>query len=277
MTMEHEKLTSLDKESPHGSVSDFASVFALVSTLQDGQLRGEEFAQACAALGADAQIRQRWRDYHVVGDVLRGGAAHAVPASRMGDELFLSRLRTQLMPEGSGESPRGKLLDSQGGDSQHDRRRNAQDSANDPYGAWRLTASLCLLMIVGVLGWQGVAGFRSAAQARQWAQTRPDAGSRSVHPDTVVLGARQAGVMPASVSRPTPVQYAGQQVPMSPALIPAEAFRDEPAVVMLRDPRLDRLIARQQNGGFAKARSGRPGVAAQGVLVNLEKSPVAPR
>ncbi|MGJ4748762.1 hypothetical protein ACQV5M_20545, partial [Leptospira sp. SA-E8] len=146
----------------------------------------------------------------------------------------------------------------------------------DPYRAWRLTAGLCMLLIVGVPGWQGVAGFRSAAQARQLAQARPDAGTRSIRPDTAVA-ARQAGVMAASVSKSTPVQYAGQQVPVQPALMPAETFRDEPPVVMLRDPRLDRLMARQQNGGFANARLGRPGVAAQGVLVNLEKSPVAPR
>ncbi len=275
--MEHEKLTSLDRESPYGAVSEAASAFALISILQDGELRGDEFAQACTALGADAQLRQRWRDYHVVGDVLRGGAAQAVQASRTEDEFFLSRLRTQLMSEGSGESMRGKLPDAQPGHLQEDRQRSERASANDPYGAWRITAALCMLMVVGMLGWQGVAGLRSAAQARQLAQSRPDMGSRAGHPDTARLVARQVAVMPAAASKSTPSQFAVQQVSVPPALIPAEAFRDEPAVVMLRDPRLDRLMARQQNGGFAKARLGRPGVAAQGVLVNLEKSPAAPR
>jgi hypothetical protein len=54
---------------------------------------------------------------------------------------------------------------------------------------------------------------------------------------------------------------------------------------MLRDPRLDHLMARQGGAGARTAadgrsprtRLGRPGVAAQGVLVTLDKNPALPR
>ncbi|PKO61054.1 MAG: hypothetical protein CVU24_10335 [Betaproteobacteria bacterium HGW-Betaproteobacteria-18] len=46
-----------------------------VSALVDGQLRGDEFAQALAHLARSSEARQTWHAYHVVGDVMRSGQA----------------------------------------------------------------------------------------------------------------------------------------------------------------------------------------------------------
>ena len=50
----------------------------LASALADGELRGVEFAQALDALRANEEGQARWHTYHLVGDVLRSGAAAAV-------------------------------------------------------------------------------------------------------------------------------------------------------------------------------------------------------
>jgi negative regulator of sigma E activity len=277
--MEHEKLTSLNQDLPGGAISGFAAVdevstFTLTSALLDGELQGEEFARACADLASDAQARQRWHDYHLVGETLRlgaDGARMASTRSRMSDELFLARLRTQLAQETVPVS-----LVAAGNSPGPGKRWFARQGANDAYGAWRITAGVCALVMVSLLGWQGVVGLQSASQARQLAQSRLDQ-----RPSAWADAGRQ--VMPQQSAVPVLAASSATARPFASTQVPGQ---DSP-LLMLRSPHLDRLMA-QQNDRNARARTapdrryhsrrlGRAGVAAQGVLVNLEKSPALSR
>ncbi len=158
-----------------------------VSALVDGELREADFAQAMDALQQDPQARACWRDYHLVGEVLRHGSAAALGAR---DEAFVARLRTRLGPARPLPALQAAPLPGA-----------TRASANDSVWRWKLVAGLCSLMVVAVLGWQLVI-------------LRPD--------------------VPA---------------PQLATVAPAPAVTAE-APVMIRDPRLDQLIAaHQQQGG----------------------------
>lgn len=159
----------------------------LVSALVDGELQAAEFAQAMEVLRADPQARACWRDYHLVGEVLRHGGTAALGAP---DEAFVARLRSQL---GTVQPWSAAATQPVPG--------SMRTSANDSVWRWKLVAGLCSLMAVAVLGWQLVA----------------------MRPDT------------------TAPQLATVAVPPAPA---------SEVAVMIRDPRLDQLIAaHQQQGG----------------------------
>lgn len=286
--MEHEKLTSLNQGSPDGvpsdpAVADVAFAHVLTSVLLDGELHDEEFAQACLTLESDVQARRRWHDYHLVGEALRQGAGGLCGLLSQGraddDELFLSRLRTQLAREITPLGRADERIEPSPGQRLPDHRQAMRQGANDPYGAWRITAGLCALVVVSMLGWQGVAGLQSASEARRLAQASPDL--RSNTPPEV---GRRA--MPQRVSASVnaePMFTASDGV--SQSFLAPQTLGQDTSMVMLRDPRLDHLMA-QQGGVSRRAASdrrsssprlGRPGVAAQGVLVNLDKSPALPR
>lgn len=162
----------------------------LVSALVDGELEEGEFARALDTLQSDPQARARWRDYQLVGEVLRHGS---VVAAGAGDEAFVARLRNRLGPVGQPAQAREVLMP-----------EVTRTSANDSVWRWKLVAGLSSLMAVAVLGWQLVL-LRPDAPAPQLATVAP---------------------LPAA----TPV------VAETP--------------VMIRDPRLDQLIAaHQQQGG----------------------------
>ena len=73
----------------------------LVSALVDGQVRGDEFAQAMALLERSSEARQRWHAYHVLGDVLRTGqvAVTINPASRRPFSMVSHAVETSFAPE----------------------------------------------------------------------------------------------------------------------------------------------------------------------------------
>ena len=67
----------------------------LVSALVDGQLQGEEFAQAADWAARDVEGQLTWQAYHAVGEVLRTGDSMA--SGR--DAAFLARLKIRLQQE----------------------------------------------------------------------------------------------------------------------------------------------------------------------------------
>ena len=66
-----------------------------VSALADGELRGEEFAQALAACERDPALLASWHHYHLIGDVLRAPDLLATRTS----SPFLTRLQSRLEQE----------------------------------------------------------------------------------------------------------------------------------------------------------------------------------
>ncbi len=67
-----------------------------LSALVDGEAAKEGVAQACAAWREDAELRQTWHAYQLIGDVLRSDDLAGDPAR---DEQFLQRLRARLADE----------------------------------------------------------------------------------------------------------------------------------------------------------------------------------
>jgi len=130
----------------------------LVSALVDGQLRGDEFAQAMALLERSSAARQGWHAYHVVGEALRTGQAAA--SARELD--FVLRLRARLQQEAMPSRLRA-APDSMNPDAAMPGARDPQGkrrhSANDRH--WRLVVGLASVTMIGVIAWQGFQGSSS--------------------------------------------------------------------------------------------------------------------
>jgi sigma-E factor negative regulatory protein RseA len=88
-------------DNPENQKNDREQCRELVSSLADGQLRGLEFARAVTMVGDGGDARATWHAYHVMGDVLRSGEM----ASCVDDAAFVSRLRARLQIETAGRSP----------------------------------------------------------------------------------------------------------------------------------------------------------------------------
>lgn len=186
----------------------------LVSALADGQLRDEEFARAMEALARSADARAAWHDYHLVGDVLRSGE---LAASRGHDAAFVSRLQRRLQREGLVSRP--ALEANLAADHAHSGGAAGINhlpaaSANDAGFRWKLMAAFASLAVLTVLGWHAAEDWRT----------------RSVSPQL-------AHVTPSPIQ---PLQQAGTL---------AEAGQP----VMIRDSRLDRLLAAHHQFGGTSA------------------------
>lgn len=143
----------------------------MVSALVDGQLRGDEFAQAMALLERSGEARQSWHAYHVVGEALRTGQA-AVSAHEADFVLRLrARLQQETVPSGLHAAPDSTVPDAaMPGSSEQMGKKWV--SANDRH--WRLVAGLASVAMVGVVVWQSFQGSGSPqAQLASAPLTRP--------------------------------------------------------------------------------------------------------
>lgn len=181
---------------------------ALISALADGQLAGEDFARTVEWVTTDETAQQTWHTYHVVGDVLRGGAVMA----EQRDTAFLERLQISLKQE----APR--LLTQDASDLIASNAITARSrglkhinltSANESHFRWKLLAGFASLAVVSVIGWQALQGSDAQGGARQLAQAPLQA--------------------PQADSAQAPV-------------VTGEVEKDA-AAHMIRDPRLDSLLA----------------------------------
>ncbi len=197
-----------------------------VSALADGQLDGAEFADAVEFAAADDDARASWHVYHVVGDVLRSRELAACGR----DRDFAARLAVRLRAEpgapklmtGPAEAVKwvagtpAKLLAS-GQES-----RQIDDAANDGSFRWKLVAGFASLAAVAAMGWSALGALDGASSSGgQLAQS-------GAAPAVAMLAAAPAGrEAVASLAQP------GEQV-------------------MIRDPRLDELLAaHRQFGGIS--------------------------
>ena len=108
----------------------------LISALADGQLQGEAFARGVQAAAA-ASGREAWCAYHVVGEVLRTGRAHACTPP----EVFLARLQRRLQAEQLVLQPAAARAVV----------RPVRASANDTL--WKLAAGVASFAAVAAVGW----------------------------------------------------------------------------------------------------------------------------
>ena len=186
-----------------------------LSALMDGQTQGAD-ARAALQMMASDEARECWQVYHLVGDVLR--SADLAACGR--DSAFVSRLSARLQQEArplsvvAVQSAELPIL--------------ARPAANDGVFRWKMVAGLASFAAVATIGWSVMGGIGpQAGAAPQLAQAQPAAA-------------------PTQVMTLAP----------APGLSQSELAAAEPAdmgAVMLRDPRLDELLAahRQTSGASA--------------------------
>ncbi len=166
----------------------------LLSALADGELQGDELAQAlalCGEVGADAS----WRDYHLIGDVLRAPELAGCSDSAR----LLLGVRSAIAHEPVPAKASKPLTE-----------RPA--AANDSLFRWKMVAGFASLAAVAAIGWNSLSALQDAAPQ----------------------GAQLAS---ASASRGLAATELAQAAPQT----------------MLRDPRLDELIAAHKQYGGASA------------------------
>lgn len=128
-----------------------------ISALADGQLTGSDFVSALEQLSKDPHALAQWETYHLVGDVMRQGAAGA-PLLHSG---FSSRLMLRLADE---EPLRMPAPEPVAGLQAHQVDRPA---ANQESFYWRIVAGLT---VVGLVCWAGLGSLRDKPFAEQAAQ-----------------------------------------------------------------------------------------------------------
>lgn len=207
----------------------------LLSALADGRLQGDDFQQALA-LASDSEAGQlTWHAYHVVGDVLRSTEL----ADCQGDADFLARLRGRLAEEPQHAAVRPLQSDvpavvapvepmpvpavAQG------RRTQLSASTSASNTRWKLVAGLASVAAVATMGWQWL----GSPVAPEGLAAPRLAGNTAAGASVSVAAAPAVGSTPASV---------------------AQAAADAGAQpVMLRDPRLDELLAAHRQFGGTSA------------------------
>lgn len=134
-----------------------------ISDLADGQLQGEEFAQAMALMNDNDQARTYWHSLHLVGDVIRA----KIPVSAVSDADFLSKFRAYLAKE-----PVSLTIGQVVGQASSYNIEVAV-AANQPFFNWKWAAGLSALAASVMLGMNlvGITAVAPANSSSQLAQT----------------------------------------------------------------------------------------------------------
>nr|WP_145552245.1 sigma-E factor negative regulatory protein [Variovorax boronicumulans] len=193
---------------------DVLKLHEQLSALADGELDGAEAARLMAQPGDGREgLHATWQTYHLIGDVLRGGEQTAVHAS----SDFLSRLQTRLAQEPplAPERPIAVPVAKPVALALRDR-----EPANDASFRWKMVAGCASFVAVAALAWTVVGG---------------------VGP--VVPQPQMAAVEAPVVEAKAPPQVVEQEVRLPSG----------EAQVMLRDARLDELLAAHKQAGSSTA------------------------
>jgi sigma-E factor negative regulatory protein RseA len=185
----------------------------LVSALVDGQLQGEEFAQAVDLAARDVEGQLTWQVYHAVGEVLRTGDSMA--SGR--DAAFLARLKIRLQQEPlqPRQADNIKLIAIEAMDvTARSQIRLINDAANDAAYRWKRLAGFASVLVVVAVGFlaSGI-----------WDGQR---------------GAPQLAQVPAEAMQPNPV---------------ASTLLGDTPSIMIRDTELDALLAAHRQFGGTTA------------------------
>ena len=186
----------------------------MLSALADGQLSGNALTQALEFSSQD-EGRETWQLYQLVGDVLRSPEL-ARPVDN-GD--FLARLRTQLAQEAAPVAQATTSSPTAPAQPVLTQFTPPPQAANDSVFRWKMVAGLASLAAVATLVWSAVGG----------------------------LGGPPAGAQMAAVPAPVTASASVQ----APAVSLAD--NQAPQQVMIRDPRLDELLAAHKQFGGTSA------------------------
>ena len=189
-----------------------------LSALMDGQLQGGEWLQALHS-AEQPEGRATWLAYHVVGDALRSTelAAHGASSS-----AFLARFQQRLAQEQP--LPAATLQDAALQQVVPARADSAlPQSANASVFRWKMLAGLASLAVVASVGWNSFDRLQQQGTSGQ-----------------------QLAAAGTGAARPAPAQ-----APVQQAAAGAEASSS--SATMLRDPRLDELLAAHRQFGSTTA------------------------
>lgn len=195
-----------------------------LSALVDGELDDQALAQLLAGMDdgeVAVSLHESWQTYHLIGASMR----QAQGAASTGSLDFLARLNAQLALEQPLSAPVQQQAPATQVQAQpvHLPRREA---ANQSVFRWKMVAGLASLAVVSLVGWNVLGSAQPGSGVRQLAANTPA-------PGVVVAGVAASG---------TPAQ----------TLVQMPVTVGQNASVMLRDPRLDELLAaRGQIGGTA--------------------------
>ena len=212
-------------ERPFGALSHDGTNLSgpeAVSALMDGRLRGAAFAQAVESVQLNAQMRAAWQTYHAVGELLRRGqGVDCIGASDDFAARLALRLAAEPLPKPFGPMAVAAVID--------------QAEAETAMPADPLTADTTATAPSGVRypaandplwRWRAVAGVTTA----------------------VAFGAIGWNLLSGAVTAPTA---------NAPVLARAEPQRSPPPMSqhqqMIRDPRLDQLLAAHEQAGGISA------------------------
>ena len=211
----------------------------LVSLLADGELPTQDVSRALAHLAISADALQTWDCYHLVGEVLRSGAASA----RASDPAFVHKLRRKLTQE-TIEFVAVSALPIRAVGNYDIKIR----SANDAW--WRRVAGFASVVLVSVLAWQGyvLLDRHAPGQVPQLAQSVGQ-GVGGMPLASVVADGR--GKAPGHALADAQDGSAAQALQLASATRTATGVESPP--VMLRDARLEALLAAHRQFGGASA------------------------
>lgn len=179
-----------------------------LSALADGQLQGDELAQALHFAAQD-EGQSTWQLYHLVGDVLR---SPELALHQHGTRSMVTRVREQLAQEPiHGRLPETAPVVAQIA------RPEAAVAANASVFRWKMAAGFASLAAVAAIGWSSFAALQ---------------------------GAESSGAQLAAAPEPVSAQ---------PAAPVVAAVGNEGPQVMIRDPRLDELLAAHKQFGSTTA------------------------
>jgi sigma-E factor negative regulatory protein RseA len=186
-----------------------------LSALADGQLQGDELAQALE-FAAQENGQSTWQLYHLVGDVLR---SPELAQHQHGTRSMVMRVREQLAQE----PLHGRLQETAPVVAQIAHPVTAV-AANASVFRWKMAAGFASLAAVAAIGWSSFAGLQGA-------------GSSSAQLAAASASVPAAASVPAQSMAPPVVAVAG----------------NEGQQVMIRDPRLDELLAAHKQFGSTAA------------------------
>jgi len=213
----------------------------MLSALADGQLRGAAFVQAVESVRHDEDAQATWHCYHLIGDVLRSGEL----AQCRGDNAFLARLQTRLKQEPgfarplTADAPGVELLATQAAVQRVTGEVTPQAvalpvAANAASFRWKMVAGFASMAAVVAIGWNLVGA------------------SGGMSPLSQQIALVSVPTPSASGSPVQPVQLVGAIVSAPVTQTVAQA-NGEPQQIMIRDRRLDELMAAHKQFGGTSA------------------------
>ena len=147
------------------------STLELVSALTDGQLGGEDFLQALTVCQHDPAALASWRDYHLIGDVLRSSSL----AASGSEAAFLRRLQSRLAAEPALAAARlPDVPQPQPAPATGVLPGYRAEPANDSSYRWKLLAGAASFAAVAAIAWNAGTAL-SPASGPQLAQAIPPA------------------------------------------------------------------------------------------------------